>query len=84
MVRKECVRKHCYQTEEMLRKIGWSQFIRNLEAELLQEYENLLQQEEPFWFQQAQSKWLLEGERNTRFFNTSVLIRKAKNKVLRV
>lgn len=54
---------------------GPSNFLANLEEELLIEYGNILKQEEMFLFQKSKAKWLLEGERNTQSFHLSVVIK---------
>lgn len=56
-------------------------FLQQLEAELSHEYQTLLQQEQLHWFQRSRSKWLVQSEQNTKYFHTSILIRRACNKV---
>lgn len=40
--------------------------------------------EEAFWKQKAASKWLIEGERNTKFFHNMVNKRRVSNKIYRI
>ena len=57
-------------TEELLVK----------EGELLKEFEIVLKHEELIWFQKSQEKWVAHGDRNTKFFHMSTIIRR-RNKV---
>ncbi|KAL5754100.1 hypothetical protein ACOSP7_022320 [Xanthoceras sorbifolium] len=52
-----------------------------LEASLLAEYNKILAQEEIFWLQKSRTNWLKEGDRNTKFFHLSTLIRRRRNKL---
>ena len=44
--------------------------------------EELLDREEMMWAQKARTQWILQGERNTKYFQTVVRQRRAKNRVL--
>lgn len=52
-----------------------------LESKLRRELEEVLQEEETFWFQKSRVKWLKNGDRNTRFFHLSTVIRNWCNKI---
>ncbi|GMI69001.1 hypothetical protein HRI_000569400 [Hibiscus trionum] len=58
-----------------------SRFLRTLEEELLIELEHLLDQEELLWRQKSRSDWIVEGDRNTRYFHRRATIRKQKHKI---
>ncbi|KAF8390857.1 hypothetical protein HHK36_023156 [Tetracentron sinense] len=53
----------------------------SLERELIKDYNAVLAQEELLWFQKSRSMWLKYGDRNTKFFHTSTLIRRRRNKI---
>lgn len=48
---------------------------------LWSEYDNVLSQEEMFWRQQARCDWVKFEDRNTRFFHSSVVIRRKRNTI---
>nr|KYP65965.1 Putative ribonuclease H protein At1g65750 family [Cajanus cajan] len=60
---------------------GPNKFLEKLQSELWQELETVLQREELIWFQKSRCKWLLMGDRNTRFFHGSTIIRRRKNRI---
>lgn len=51
------------------------------EGELLKELENVLEQEEVLWLQKSREKWCVHGDRNTKFFHMSTIIRRKRNRV---
>ncbi|KAL8140213.1 LOW QUALITY PROTEIN: hypothetical protein V2J09_006234 [Rumex salicifolius] len=46
-----------------------------LQSNLKAEFEEVLRQEEVFWFQKSKEKWVELGDRNTSFFHTSTIVR---------
>ncbi|XP_062010302.1 uncharacterized protein LOC133726711 [Rosa rugosa] len=46
-----------------------------------EEYETIRDQENLFWRQKSRDKWLQGGDRNTRFFHLTTLVRRRKNKI---
>ena len=42
------------------------------------EYEKILLQEELIWFQKSCSKWLVYGDKNTKYFHAKSIIKKRK------
>ncbi|XP_013639450.1 PREDICTED: uncharacterized protein LOC106344673 [Brassica oleracea var. oleracea] len=51
------------------------------EGELLKELEIILEQEEVLWLQKLREKWCVHGDRNTKFFHMSTIIRRKRNRV---
>lgn len=59
--------------------------MKRAEAEALtKEIEMAWDREEKFWWQRSLVNWLQSRDRNTRFFHTSTLQRRARNKVIRL
>lgn len=75
------------RTEARLRGIqasladGHSEYLLNLEEVLRKEYLEILQQEEEFWSVKSRLNWLIQGDRNTKFFHSSALIRRKRNRI---
>ncbi|KAG7591715.1 Zinc finger CCHC-type [Arabidopsis thaliana x Arabidopsis arenosa] len=59
------------QTDDLLRK----------EETLIKEFDVVLEQEELVWFQKSREKWIALGDRNTKYFHTSTIIRRSRNRV---
>ncbi|XP_019422981.1 PREDICTED: uncharacterized protein LOC109332454 [Lupinus angustifolius] len=58
--------------------LGPNSFLEHLQTDLWKEYETTNKQEELLWFQKFRSKCLTYGDRNTRFFHASTIIRRRK------
>ena len=61
-----------------------SNFLINLENELLKELEVVLSQEEDIWALKSRVNWLVQGDRNTNFYHVSTLVRRKRNQILAI
>lgn len=52
-----------------------------LEEQLIKEYESICDQEALYWQQKSKDKWLKEGDKNTKFFHLTTLLRRRRNKI---
>ncbi|KAL4386393.1 hypothetical protein GQ457_09G029360 [Hibiscus cannabinus] len=59
-----------------------SDYLVDLQHSLRDELELILEQEESFWMQKACASWVKYGDRNTKFFHTSVMTRRRRNKIM--
>ncbi|KAK1554545.1 hypothetical protein Q3G72_013786 [Acer saccharum] len=56
-------------------------WLASLEIKLREEYDLIVDQEETFWLQKSRNTWLKEGDRNSKFFHLSTMIRRRYNKL---
>ncbi|XP_057444427.1 uncharacterized protein LOC130736638 [Lotus japonicus] len=61
--------------------MAFDQGLENLQEKLWQEYNTVILQEELLWAQKSRCLWLKFGDRNTRFFHTTTIIRRKRNKI---
>ena len=47
----------------------------------MNDYNQTLLQKELLWFQKSRSNWVQFGDRNTKYFHTTTIIRRRKNRV---
>ncbi|KAL4353283.1 hypothetical protein GQ457_06G010470 [Hibiscus cannabinus] len=59
-----------------------SDYLVDLQHSLRDELELILEQDESFWMQKACASWVKYGDRNTKFFHTSVMTRRRRNKIM--
>uniref|UniRef100_A0A2N9F8F6 RNase H type-1 domain-containing protein n=1 Tax=Fagus sylvatica TaxID=28930 RepID=A0A2N9F8F6_FAGSY len=58
--------------------------LSRLERSLREEFSSILQIEEEFWALKSRVGWVVDGDRNTKFFHTSTIIRRRFNKIVRL
>ncbi|XP_061362797.1 uncharacterized protein LOC133306487 [Gastrolobium bilobum] len=61
-----------------------SQALLNLENDYQRMLINVLREEELFWFQESRKKWIADGDRNTRFYHLSTVVRRNSNKIFKL
>ncbi|WJX55720.1 hypothetical protein P8452_41455 [Trifolium repens] len=60
------------------RRNGLYQLERRLQIELSE----ILKKEELMWFQRSRTKWLIDGDRNTRYYHLKTVSRRRRNNVI--
>lgn len=58
---------------------GSNPFLENLQRQLWWEYEVVLFEEEALWAQKARSRWISQGDRNTKYFHSITMVRRRRN-----
>ena len=61
---------------------GPNEYLLNLESQLRKEYFEIFQKEEELWSVKSRYNWLIHWDRNMRFFHTSALIRRKRNRIV--
>lgn len=51
------------------------------ESILQKELDIVLEQEEVLWYQKSREKWVVLGDRNTKFYHTSTVVSRKRNKI---
>ncbi|KAA3483857.1 reverse transcriptase [Gossypium australe] len=59
----------------------FTQGLWKLEQKLKEQLDLTLQQEETLWFQKSREKWIVQGDRNTKYFHSTTLVRRKRNKI---
>ncbi|KAJ1391223.1 Reverse transcriptase zinc-binding domain [Sesbania bispinosa] len=60
---------------------GPNPFLYSLRSKLWDEYSQVLDHEKAYWFHLSRSKWMAQGDKNTKFFHQSTLSRQRKNRI---
>lgn len=55
--------------------------LEDLREVLWNDYAVVVQHEEAYWFHQAKSKWVMLGDKNTRFFHQATISRRRHNRI---
>ena len=77
------IKKKLAELQEIQDSIDSLEAVRK-EKTMREELEVLLNSEETMWTQKARSNWILNGDRNTRYFQTVVRQRRARSKILHI
>nr|XP_025681707.1 uncharacterized protein LOC112783135 [Arachis hypogaea] len=65
-------------------RYGRSEFLDNLEDDFIKVLEVILDREQMFWIQKSRETWMVEGDRNTRYYHTKAIIRRRRNKIFKL
>ncbi|XP_015950349.1 uncharacterized protein LOC107475230 [Arachis duranensis] len=63
---------------------GRNPFLKDLEQQLVTELEEILNQEETLCLQKSRQNWIVDRDRNTRYYHTKTAIRRKKNRILKL
>ncbi|CAL1379935.1 unnamed protein product [Linum trigynum] len=61
--------------------MSFSPGLYKLQVKLEKELDQVLEQEELYWFQRSRESWVQRGERNTSYFHNQTAIRRRRNKI---
>ena len=61
-----------------------SESLYRLEKSLREDYFIILKLEEELWALKSRVGWVVEGDRNTKFFHTSTIVHRRTNKIVRL
>ncbi|XP_072066642.1 uncharacterized protein [Arachis hypogaea] len=59
-------------------------FLDNIEVDLSNELEQILDREQMLWLQKSRENWIVERDRNTKYFHIKTIIRRRRNKILKL
>ncbi|XP_061369204.1 uncharacterized protein LOC133312078 [Gastrolobium bilobum] len=60
------------------------QSLQDLEMNLQNNLDLVLEEEEMLWFQKSRHHWIVDGDKNTRFYHLKTVIRRSTNKIVRL
>lgn len=56
--------------------------MRSLEHKVKKELSRILNQEELIWYQRSRTKWLVDGDRNIKFYHMQTIARRKRNRII--
>jgi hypothetical protein len=56
--------------------------LRELENKLQKKLSEILKKEELMWFQRSRAKWLMYGDKNTRYYHLKTVSRRRRNNIV--
>ncbi|XP_057745165.1 uncharacterized protein LOC130963033 [Arachis stenosperma] len=63
---------------------GKNPFLKKLEAKLNEELEDILDKDEVLWMQKSRDLWVVDEDYNTQYYHTRTVIRRRRNKILKL
>ncbi|KAI5313145.1 hypothetical protein L3X38_042319 [Prunus dulcis] len=58
--------------------------LSSLEVSLMDDFKKVIEQEFVFWKQKSRLQWLMDGDRNTKFFHLTTVMRRRRYKIERL
>ncbi|WCJ39803.1 DNAse I-like superfamily protein [Euphorbia peplus] len=55
--------------------------LKKMEKQLQHDLDDVLKEEELFWYQKSRKEWIVSGDRNTKYFHVSTIIRRNRNHI---
>lgn len=52
-----------------------------LQNNLKKELEAVLGQKELLWFQKSREEWIISGDRNTKYYHASTMVKRGRNRI---
>jgi hypothetical protein len=78
--RKHLLEKRIKGIQLSLEKVDLARLVY-LEHDLQLQYDRILAQEEILWYQKSRDKWIKLGDRNTKFFHATIVMKRKRNKI---
>ncbi|CAA7042577.1 unnamed protein product [Microthlaspi erraticum] len=78
--RKEELLRQIKNLQDLL-EVNQTDALLDSENTLMKELDAVMEQEELIWYQKSREKYIAHGDRNTRYFHTSTVIRRRRNRI---
>ncbi|XP_061351250.1 uncharacterized protein LOC133296307 [Gastrolobium bilobum] len=69
---------------QLKRSVADSPNLHELEISLQNSLDHVLEEEELLWFQKSRHNWIMDGDKNTKFYHLRTVIRRSSNKISRL